>query len=84
MQLTKFTHSCVRLDDGARSVLIDPGVFSEVADAVDGVSAILITHEHPDHVDVGKVRAAVQADSRLRVFAPARSRPRSPIWAHRW
>ena len=30
MQLTKFTHSCVRLDDGDRRLVIDPGVFSEV------------------------------------------------------
>ena len=27
--LTKFTHSCVRLDDGDRSLIIDPGAFSE-------------------------------------------------------
>ena len=28
MQLTKFTHACVRLDDGDRSLTIDPGAFS--------------------------------------------------------
>lgn len=70
MQLTKFSHSCVRIDDGDRSLVIDPGVFSEVETAVDGVSAILVTHEHPDHVDVDRVRAALAADSRLRCYAP--------------
>ncbi len=70
MQLTKFTHACVRLDDGDRSVAIDPGVFSEVGDALDGVAAILITHEHPDHIDAEKVRAALGRDSRLRLYAP--------------
>ena len=49
MQLTKFTHACVRLDDGNRSLVIDPGVFSEVEAALDGVSTVLITHEHVDH-----------------------------------
>jgi L-ascorbate metabolism protein UlaG (beta-lactamase superfamily) len=71
MQLTKFTHACVRLDDGDRSVVIDPGVFSEVDQALDGAAAVLITHEHPDHIDVDKVRAALDRDSRLRLFAPS-------------
>jgi L-ascorbate metabolism protein UlaG (beta-lactamase superfamily) len=71
VQLTKFTHACVRLDDGDRSVVIDPGVFSEVDEALDGASAILITHEHFDHLDSDKVRAALGNDSRLRLFAPA-------------
>jgi L-ascorbate metabolism protein UlaG (beta-lactamase superfamily) len=70
MQLTKFTHACVRLDDGDRTLVIDPGVFSEVNEAVDGTSAILITHEHPDHIDADKVRAALARDSRLRLYAP--------------
>jgi L-ascorbate metabolism protein UlaG (beta-lactamase superfamily) len=70
MQLTKFTHACVRLDDGDRSIVIDPGAFSEVDEAVDGTSAILITHEHADHIDAEKVRAALGRDSRLRLYAP--------------
>jgi L-ascorbate metabolism protein UlaG (beta-lactamase superfamily) len=71
MQLTKFTHACVRLDDGDRSLVIDPGTFSEVEQALDGARAVLITHEHADHIDADKVRAALQADSRLALFAPA-------------
>jgi len=65
MQLTKFTHSCVRFDDADRSLVIDPGVFSEVDEALDGAGAVLITHEHPDHISepswkalVGRLRAA--------------------------
>jgi L-ascorbate metabolism protein UlaG (beta-lactamase superfamily) len=68
--LTKFTHSCVRLDDGDRSLVVDPGVFSEVDAALDGAGAVLITHEHPDHVHVDAVRAAATADPRLRIWAP--------------
>jgi L-ascorbate metabolism protein UlaG (beta-lactamase superfamily) len=71
VQLTKYTHSCVRLDDGYRSLAIDPGVFSEVQAALDGVSAVLITHEHVDHLQVEELRSALQRDSRLRMWAPA-------------
>jgi L-ascorbate metabolism protein UlaG (beta-lactamase superfamily) len=68
--LTKFTHSCVRLDDGDHTLVIDPGVFSELDAALDGADEVLITHEHPDHVDIDRVRAAAKADPRLRISAP--------------
>lgn len=71
MQLTKYSHSCVRLDDGDRSLAIDPGMFSEVAAALHGVSAVLITHEHVDHVQADSLREAARRDSALRIWAPA-------------
>jgi L-ascorbate metabolism protein UlaG (beta-lactamase superfamily) len=71
MQLTKHRHSCVRIDDGARTLVIDPGVFSDLDAALDGADAVLITHEHRDHLDVDRVRAAASAEPRLRIWAPA-------------
>lgn len=71
MLLTKFTHSCVRITDGDRAVVIDPGVFSEVETALDGVDAVLITHEHPDHVDAQRLGSAAAANPSLQVWAPA-------------
>jgi L-ascorbate metabolism protein UlaG (beta-lactamase superfamily) len=71
MELTKYTHSCVRITDGDRGLVIDPGAFSEVTTALDGIHAVLVTHEHPDHVDVDALLAAAEADSELRVWAPA-------------
>lgn len=71
MQLTKFTHSCVRIaDDNDRRLVIDPGVFSEVPEALEGVDAVLITHQHPDHLDVERLAAAAAANADLRVWAP--------------
>jgi L-ascorbate metabolism protein UlaG (beta-lactamase superfamily) len=56
MRITKFGHSCVRLSGDAGDVLIDPGGWSE-REAVDGVAAVLVTHEHPDHWQVDHLRA---------------------------
>ena len=56
MRITKFGHSCVRLSAGARDRVIDPGGWSE-RDAVDGVAAVLVTHEHADHWQVDHLRA---------------------------
>ncbi len=48
MRITKFGHACVRIQHEGVEVVIDPGAFTE-AEAVDGATAVLITHEHPDH-----------------------------------
>jgi len=71
MQLTKYTHSCVRLDDGDRALVIDPGMFSETSLALDGAQAVLITHEHADHIDAPALIQAAKANSALRIWAPA-------------
>jgi L-ascorbate metabolism protein UlaG (beta-lactamase superfamily) len=56
MRITKFGHACVRVETGDAAVVLDPGGWSE-RDAVDGATAVLITHEHPDHLDVENLRA---------------------------
>lgn len=71
MQLTKFVHSCVRLEGPGGVITIDPGVFSDSAAALAGASALLITHEHPDHLDLPAVQRALSGSPELRVWAPA-------------
>lgn len=61
IQLTKKSHACVRLEKDGRTLVLDPGVFSE-ADAAVGADAILITHEHPDHFSEAHLRAALEAN----------------------
>jgi L-ascorbate metabolism protein UlaG (beta-lactamase superfamily) len=70
MRLTKYTHACVRQEDGDRRLVIDPGIWSEGA-ALEGVSHVLVTHEHADHVDVDKLAAAQLANADLKVYANA-------------
>ncbi|WP_448629450.1 MBL fold metallo-hydrolase [Cellulomonas soli] len=50
--LTLWGHACVRLDGGDGGLVIDPGSFSDLASALDGARAVLVTHEHGDHVAV--------------------------------
>ncbi|MDG4817291.1 MULTISPECIES: MBL fold metallo-hydrolase [Micromonospora] len=69
MQLTKYAHSCLRVEHDGGVLVVDPGVFSDPA-ALDGADAVLITHEHPDHVDVAALTR--QLDRRpLRIHGPA-------------
>lgn len=71
MKLTKFTHACVRLEKDGRVLVIDPGTFSETEQALAGADAILVTHEHSDHIDIPAVVMALRGDPELRVYAPA-------------
>ncbi|MFC4007826.1 MBL fold metallo-hydrolase [Nonomuraea purpurea] len=57
MELTKYTHACVRLEKNGKVLVIDPGSFTDEP-VLDGADAVLITHEHFDHVDVAKLKAA--------------------------
>jgi L-ascorbate metabolism protein UlaG (beta-lactamase superfamily) len=49
MKMTTWGHSCVRLEQDDITVVIDPGCFSDPG-ALAGADAVLITHEHIDHV----------------------------------
>lgn len=66
MRLRKFGHACVRLEDGDRVLVIDPGTFTE-PEALAGATAVLVTHEHPDHIDKDRLDAARAADPALTV-----------------
>ena len=66
MRLTKYSHACVRLE-GDGVLVIDPGVFSE-AEALDGVDAVLITHEHFDHLNVDALTDALAKRPAVRIF----------------
>ena len=57
MRITKFGHACVRVQGDGGVVVIDPGVFTDPA-ALDGADAVLITHEHPDHVHPDHLRGS--------------------------
>ena len=66
MKLTKFPHACLRIEQDGAVLVVDPGVFSDPGAALRGADAVLITHEHADHVDVDALKAFSGA-----VYAPA-------------
>ena len=69
MSVERRGHSCVVVcpkDSAAGTLVIDPGTWSDTAGALDEADAVLVTHEHPDHVDVAAVVA-----SGLPVWGPA-------------
>ncbi|MCW2819746.1 MAG: fold metallo-hydrolase [Marmoricola sp.] len=55
MRITKFGHACVRLETEGHVLVLDPGAFTD-PEAVDGATAVLLTHEHPDHYELERLR----------------------------
>lgn len=65
MRITKYTHACVRIEHEGRVLVIDPGAWTE-SEAWAGADAVLVTHEHADHIDVTRL-------SGVPVYAPAQA-----------
>jgi L-ascorbate metabolism protein UlaG (beta-lactamase superfamily) len=55
MRLTKFGHACVRVEHDGQVLVLDPGSWTE-PEAVDGATAVLITHQHADHLSLDNLR----------------------------
>ena len=71
MQLTFHGHACVSLTlpDGGSTLVIDPGTFSDTAAALTGAVAVLITHDHFDHVDVSAVAEFLTSNPGVSVWS---------------
>ena len=73
LRVSKYGHSCLHIVDGAASILIDPGTFSQGFETLSGLTAILITHQHPDHVDPKRLPGLLRANPGATLYADSGS-----------
>ncbi len=69
MKLTKFNHACLVLEKNGTTLIIDPGVFSHDFIMPKKVDAVIITHEHPDHLDPKLVSAILKSHPKASIIA---------------
>lgn len=62
MRITHLGHACLLLEMADTRVLVDPGTFADDLSGVSDLAAILVTHQHPDHLDPERFPGLVAAN----------------------
>ena len=62
MEIVHFGHACVLLDTGSARLLLDPGVFSSGFEQLRDLDAVLVTHQHADHLDPARLADLMAAN----------------------
>lgn len=68
MRISHLGHSCLLVESRGRRVLVDPGSFSHDWHAIPALDAVVVTHQHPDHVDASYLPALLAASPGARVL----------------
>jgi L-ascorbate metabolism protein UlaG (beta-lactamase superfamily) len=66
MKLTHLGHACLLVETEGARLLIDPGTMSAF-DGLRDLDAVLVTHQHPDHVDVERLLPLLAANPGARL-----------------
>jgi L-ascorbate metabolism protein UlaG (beta-lactamase superfamily) len=69
MRITHLGHACLLIEAGGRRILLDPGTFSSGIVDLTELDAILVTHQHADHVDLSRLPALVDNNPQARLYA---------------
>lgn len=72
MEITRFGHSALLVEVAGKRLVIDPGMFSaaEVFSLTD-IDAIIVTHQHADHLDETRIADLVAANPNAVRLAPS-------------
>lgn len=62
MQLTHLGHACVLVEVADTRVLVDPGTFATGWEDLRDLAAVVVTHQHPDHLDVDRLPRLLAAN----------------------
>ncbi len=67
MEITHLGHACLLVEAAGQRVLLDPGTFSDVSGVRD-LTAVVVTHQHPDHCDLDQVPGLLRNNPSARVL----------------
>lgn len=68
MKITKLEHSCLDINSGDGRLIIDPGQWTKPLEDYTGITAVVVTHVHPDHLDASKILKISEQNPSLVVF----------------
>lgn len=68
MNITKFGHSCILIEDHHTQALFDPGAYSELPEKLPKPQTVIITHKHADHLNLDNLSLLAKANPELVVI----------------
>ncbi|HSJ84226.1 MAG TPA: MBL fold metallo-hydrolase [Acidimicrobiia bacterium] len=72
MKITRHGHACLLIETESTRILVDPGNYTTTWHDLTDLDAVLITHQHHDHVDVENLSGVIAANPNARlVVEPA-------------
>ena len=73
MRVTHLGHSCLLVELAEVRVLIDPGTFSSGFEDLRDLDAVVVTHQHGDHLDQERIGPLLAANRQAAVYADPES-----------
>ncbi|GAA4124298.1 MBL fold metallo-hydrolase [Knoellia locipacati] len=69
MRLTHLGHACLLVEIGGERILLDPGSFTPGFEGLRDLSAVVVTHQHADHLDQQRLPILLHHNPDARVLA---------------
>jgi L-ascorbate metabolism protein UlaG (beta-lactamase superfamily) len=67
VRLQKLGHCCLLVEQVGSRLLVDPGCFSSGFEALTGLTGVLVTHVHEDHLDLDRLHALLERNPQAQV-----------------
>lgn len=68
MKITKYGHCCLLIETNDKRILTDPGGWSDIPDDLSNLDAIVITHEHGDHLHIDSLKQLLENNPQAKVI----------------
>lgn len=70
MRVTKLEHAALQIQQGSKTLFLDPGSFTTPITDASNTIAIVITHEHPDHWSPEQLKRILDSNPDAAIYGP--------------